>query len=79
MNMCTLPALGTGTLQGLVNFIATTKHKDGAYIALPEAVHVHECPYWRRGQKHGPCVCGGVELQEQLDLLFGPYGGRKKT
>jgi hypothetical protein len=57
----------------LVEYICKHKHKGGAYIALPEAVHTRECPFWRVGKKHGPCVCGGVELQEEIDLVFGYY------
>lgn len=62
----------------LVEYICTHKHKDGAYIALPEAVHTYDCRYWRRGASHGPCVCGGEELQSEIDKVFGPYGQRKK-
>ena len=30
-----------------------------------QAVHAHECPYWRVGtKKHGPCNCGAKEAQE---------------
>ena len=65
-------------LKGAIEFVRSGKHKDGAYIGLPEAVHTYDCRYWRTGASHGPCVCGGVELQAEIDLVFGPYGGKKK-
>jgi hypothetical protein len=66
-------------LERHIEFVRSGKHKDGAFVALPEAVHTRECPYWRHGQKHGPCVCGGCELQNDIDLIFGPYGQRRKV
>ncbi|KKL87798.1 hypothetical protein LCGC14_1931080 [marine sediment metagenome] len=64
--------------QEIIDFVCTREHKDGAYVALPEAVHTYDCPYWRMGKKYGPCVCGGEELQSEIDAVFGPYGQRRK-
>jgi|SRR5688572_9585019 len=34
------------------------------------ATHEHECPYWRMGKKHGPCICGAKELDDKFRELM---------
>ena len=31
-------------------------------VSRPEAVHGHDCRYWRQGKSHGPCLCGARHL-----------------
>lgn len=35
--------------------------KGGTVSIHVAAVHVHSCPYWRQGRRHGPCNCGALE------------------
>ena len=38
----------------------------GGYLLVSvDAVHDYDCPFWRMGKKHGPCVCGACALEEQ--------------
>lgn len=36
-------------------------------------VHLHECPYWRMGQKHAPCRCGSRDLMDRLVTEHGTF------
>ena len=48
----------------------TAKHPKGAYMSHPAGVHLHECPAWRHGKRHGPCICGADELTEAFDAVL---------
>jgi hypothetical protein len=34
-------------------------------------VHTYECPAWRMGRKHGPCICGAAELWAEFRAAHG--------
>ena len=36
-------------------------------MACIKAVHEYECPFWRNGNRHGSCNCGGCERQARID------------
>lgn len=36
-------------------------------LAFGDPAHTYECPFWRIGKKHGPCICGAAEIQAQVD------------
>ena len=36
-------------------------------MARIKAVHEYECPFWRNGNRHGSCNCGGCERQARID------------
>jgi len=39
-------------------------------VTLPEAVHEYDCPYWREGKSHGPCICGARELGARVRIAL---------
>jgi hypothetical protein len=47
-----------------MNVLAQILNQRG--VALPTAIHRHDCPCWRIGKKHGPCNCGGRETDDAL-------------
>ena len=55
----------------LVDYLKTERHEKGAWISLPEAVHLYECNAWRAGGSFQSCICGADELQKELDEIFG--------
>ena len=39
-------------------------------VTHPEAVHKHECRYWRSGKSHGPCSCGAREVSAHIRVAL---------
>lgn len=35
-------------------------------VSRPTGGHSYECRYWREGKSHGPCTCGGRELDARV-------------
>ena len=40
--------------------------RGGSVVIQVAAVHAHTCPFWRQGQKHGPCDCGALDAWEAI-------------
>lgn len=62
----------TGEVPNITEDLVSLLNQSG--VSRPQAGHAYDCRYWREGKSHGPCSCGGRELDARVRMVLVEVG-----